>query len=239
MPATATMIPARDVASLMNWWREAGVDTVVDEVPTPWLARNSAPVPVPHADVKPVAEALPGTREAFARWWMESADIPGGGPANRRVAPMGGADSGIMVLIDLPEPGDVEAGKLIAGEVGALFDNMLSAIKFDRSQILMSALAPSRIPSGRIAREDEKRLGEIALHHIGLVAPKRLWIVGEAASRAILGMELQSARGRKHILNHSGGTVEAVASLHPRLLVNNAQRKKLAWADMQLLIEGL
>ena len=239
MPTTATMITARDAASLIGWWRDAGVDTLVDEVPTPWLARSSAPVPPTAASEVPAAAALPHTREAFTRWWMESADIPGGGPPNRRVAPMGGTDSGIMVLIDLPEPGDVEAGKLIAGEVGALFDNMLSAIKLDRSQILMTALAPSRIPSGRIARDDEKRLGEIALHHIGLVSPKRLWIVGEAASRAILGMELQSARGRKHILNHNGGNVEAVASLHPRLLVNNAQRKKLAWADMQLLIEGL
>lgn len=239
MPATATMIPARDVASLIGWWQDAGVDTLIDEVPTPWLVRSSAPAPVLDVQPKPADEALPDTRESFATWWMQSTDIPGGGPANRRVPPMGGAESGIMVLIDLPEPGDVEAGILIAGEVGALFDNMLTAIKLSRSQIWMSALAPSRIPSGRVAREDEKRLGEIALHHIGLVSPKRLWIVGEAASRAILGMELQSARGRKHILNHIGGIVEAVASLHPRLLVNNAQRKKLAWADMQLLIEGL
>ncbi len=248
MPEAATMIPARDVASLLAWWADAGVDALVDEVPVPWLERGKAAkaAPVPPVEAAAIA-ALPDTLAGFGPWWMTTDAIPDAGPASRRLAPSGDGSSGIMALIDLPERDDVAEGRLISGDAGQMFDRMLlaasketsEATMISRETICLAALAPGPVPTGRIAREHEKRLGEIAAHHIALVKPKRLWIMGEAASRAILGMELAEARGRKHFFNHSGGTVEAVASLHPRLLVRSATLKRRVWEEMQMLIEGL
>jgi uracil-DNA glycosylase len=248
MPDAATMFTARDAASLMAWWQDAGVDTLVDEVPVPWLERGK---PVKAASVAKLdaapAATLPDTLEAYLDWWMTTNAIPDAGPSARRMAPAGDGSCGIMALIDLPDREDIAEGRLISGEAGQMFDRMLvaasketsEATTISRDTIRLAALAPGPVPSGRIARDHEKQLGEIAAHHIALVRPKRLWIMGEAASRAILGMELAEARGRKHNFNYSGGTVESVASLHPRLLVKSATLKRRVWEEMQMLIEGL
>jgi uracil-DNA glycosylase len=248
MPHAATMIPARDIASLLAWWQDAGVDALVDEVPVPWLERGKAvkAAAAPLVEAAPV-ESLPDTLSGFIDWWMTTDAIPDAGPASRRLAPAGDASCGIMALIDLPERDDVTEGRLISGEAGQMFDRMLlaagketsDATTISRETICLAALAPGPVPTGRIARDHEKQLGEIAAHHIALIKPKRLWIMGEAASRAILRMELAEARGRKHFFNYNGGTVESVASLHPRLLVKSATLKRRVWEEMQMLIEGL
>lgn len=243
MAATATLIPAQNVANIMRWWADAGVDTLIDEAPVPWLARGK---PVARAAESAVVaktaapqEALPDSLDGFVSWFMTATSIPDAGPPARRVPPSGAPGSDIMVIIDMPEAGDAEAGRLIAGEVGALFDKMLSAIQRSRTDIWLATLSPGRTPSGKLNPQSEARLAEIARHHIALVAPKRLWVMGEAASRAILGMEMRAARGSLHNFNHDGGTVSSVASYHPRFLLQNPARKGQAWADMQMLIEGL
>ncbi len=244
----ATIFTAREAASLLAWWQDAGVDTLVDDLPVPWLDRGKPEkaAPVTKADAAP-SLTLPDTLEAYVNWWVTTDAIPDAGPSARRIAPAGDASSGIMALIDLPDREDLAEGRLISGEAGQMFDRMLvaasketsEAITISRETIRLAALSPGPVPTGRIAREHEKQLGEIAAHHIALIRPKRLWIMGEAASRAILGMELAQARGRKHIFNYDGGTVESVASLHPRLLVKSATLKRRVWEEMQMLIEGL
>lgn len=243
MAAIATLIPAQNVANVMHWWADAGVDTLIDEAPVPWLERGR---PAPRLPENTVAqktaapqERLPDNLDGFVGWLMSATTIPDAGPPARRVPPSGAAGAEIMVIIDMPEAGDAEAGNLIAGEVGALFDKMLGAIKRSRADIWLATLSPGRSPTGRLNPQSEARLAEIARHHIALVAPKRLWVMGETASRAILGMEMRAARDSLHNFNHEGGTVAVVASYHPRFLLQNPARKGQAWADMQMLIEGL
>jgi DNA polymerase len=149
------------------------------------------------------------------------------------VLPAGDPQSDLMILIDAPD-----AGELMGGELGALFDKMLAAIGRDRGSIWLAPFATVR-PVGRVPQRDFKRLADIARHHIGLVAPKRLLIMGDAPSRALLGTEVVSARGQTHSLNLDGVTVEAVATHHPRLLNDRQTAKAQAWKDLQLLMKGL
>ena len=62
--------------------------------------------------------------------------------------------------------------------------------------------------------------------------------MGSAVSRAILGMDLQQARGTLHEINHENGSIEVVVSFSPRFLLQSPRRKADAWADMQMLIKG-
>ena len=114
------------------------------------------------------------------------------------------------------------------------------------SCFLTSAKRPT---AGRIQREVEDRLAEIAKHHIGLVAPQRLLLLGNAASRAILGMELLAARGQLHAFNHKtaqagagdmagSDTTGVVASFHPRFLIEKPAAKAEAWKDLQMLMRA-
>lgn len=238
MADIATVIPAPAAASLMAWWNEMGVDTLIDENPVPWLDRARAKTPLASEPAPPAEIRMPSTLPAFSRWLADSPDIPDAGPPGRRIAVSGNPQAPLMVMIDMPELGDADAGHLLSGDAGELFDRMLAALKLDRQEVYVAALCPGRVPTGLVPAASEPRLAEIGRRHIALAAPKQLWLMGSAVSRAILGMELAQARGTLHKINHENGTVESVASFPPRFLLQSPRRKADAWADMQMLIKG-
>lgn len=143
-----------------------------------------------------------------------------------------------MVMIDMPALGDVEAGCLLATETGEMFDRMLASIGYDRSSSYIATLCPGRVPTGRLQIGNLPRLGEIARHHIALARPEQVWLMGDAVSRAILGMEMPEARGRLHRIKDVDETIQAVVSFSPLFLLRSPRRKADAWADMQMLRRG-
>jgi DNA polymerase len=225
-------------ASTLDWWRDAGVDTIVEDAPFPWLdapapAAPSAPTAAPAPTAQTAPAALPETLAAFAGWRVGEGlpDSDWGGAA---IAATGPADAELMILVDCPERGDREA--LMEGPVGRLFDNMLAAIGRSRADVLLASVCARRPAIGRVPRDVEAHLGEIARHHVALAGPKRLLVMGDAATRAILATNVAEARGRFHALNHRNGTMtQVVATHHPRMLVERPAGKAEAWRDLLLL----
>lgn len=247
-------------ASLIRWWRDAGVDTLVEDEPRDWLAAK-APLPAsgervvercetgrgaesspPMRSSRPLSparspegerEALPSTLSALLDWMRDGADVPEARWGRRRVVATGNPRADLMILIDAPDDGE-----LISGETGVLFDKMLAAIGRDRSSIWLAPFATVR-PVGRVSQDAIRRLTAVARHHIALVAPKRLLIMGDTPSRALLASEVVPARGRVHAVELDGVTVETVATFHPRFLRERQTAKAQAWKDLQLVMEGL
>lgn len=229
--------------SLIGWWRDAGIDTLVDEQPLPWLERGRAAKQVAAspsaAPPQRAAAPLPITLDGLAAWLMSDTDIPEAGPASRRMASSGTAGSPLMIMIDMPEAEDHATGRLLSGQCDALFNNMLAAIGLDRSHVYVAALCPGRPLTGRLPETAIPRLAQIARHHIALSLPKRLWLMGSTVSRAILGMDDVAPRESLHDFNYATVTVPAVASFAPRFLLEHPAQKANAWADMQMLIKGM
>lgn len=227
--------------SALDWWEEAGVDTFVDDQPRDWLAAAPPPAaaiaeprtprggPAPSAVAVP--SALPGGLEAFRRFLLLDASVFG--PPNTRIDAAGDPASGTMLILDMPEQGDRAAGSLLSGEVGQLFDKMLAAMSLSRAAVYLAPLSPARPASGRISSPALEVLGALMLHHIALAAPKRLLLLGDAPSRALLGCNAVEARGRAHQIAGAQGPVPAIASFHPRLLLQTPAAKKAAWDDLQ------
>jgi len=232
------------VASTLDWWQEAGVDVLVEDAPRDWLAEPMAAPALPIAALAAAAApvhvpaALPDTLADFIAWRLGDA-VPEVEWRGVSIAASGPADAAVMVLVDCPDKDDGTAGMLMTGQTGALFDRMLAAIGLSRDVIHLAAVCAKRPVAGRMPREVEARLAEISSHHIGLVAPKRLLLLGNAASRAILGAEMPGTRGSLRTFNHKRGETGVVASFHPRFLIEKPAAKAEAWKDLQLLMGGL
>jgi uracil-DNA glycosylase len=227
----------RLAASALEWWHDAGVDARVDDAPRNWLAPPFAAPAAPIAVAPQPRDALPETLESFLVY-RSGADAPEAGWPGMRVAASGPENAALMILVDCPEKDDREC--LMDGAVGRLFDRMLAAIGHSRETVHLAAVAHARPLAGRLPRDTQERLAALARHHIALVGPKRVIVMGDAASRAICAVDVRDARGRLQPLNHrSGQMIDVVSTYHPRLLIERPALKAEAWRDLQLAIGGM
>ena len=229
------------VASTLEWWRDAGVDCEIDDVPRDWLARALAPDALPSTVREARADTampatLPTTLATFAEWRL-GAEPEAGWPGHA-LGTQGDPASGLMILVDMPDREDETARALLSGGAGRLFDRMLAAIGRDRQSVYLAALAVKRPPASRLTDEAGQKMEVLIRHHLSLAAPKRVLALGNAASRALTGLDVANARGSLHIFNHDGGTSDVVASFHPRFLLERPAAKADAWKDLRMLIGG-
>lgn len=247
--------PQQDaIASLIGWWELAGVDAAVAETPRDWLAvetvrtppmspvestAKAAPAPVaPTPSIAPPAMTLPDTLDALAAWLHDPANLSALGP--RRCPPSGPAGAALMLMADQPDSEDLEAGQLFAGPVGPLLDAMLKAIGHGRDTVYLASLAPGRPAAGRIDPALATSLAPIARRHVALAQSGMILLLGEASVRTLLGLGLAEARGQVHEIDlGEGRSAKAVASFHPRFLIQQPTRKADAWADLKLMMAAL
>ncbi|MEY2926447.1 MAG: hypothetical protein RL367_924 [Pseudomonadota bacterium] len=225
------------VRSTIDWWALAGVDQLIDEEPVAWIKRGK-PAPFLSQPVKPPPVLVPKTIEGLVAFLNSDASLPQAGPPARRIAASGDPASDLMVVIDMPEIKDREAGHLISGEAGVLFEKMLTALNLTRATCYIAAICPGRPSGGVLPDSAMPRLAELARDHIAMTGATRLWLMGQTVSRAILGADFAKARGSLQNFNHSGRNKVAIVSFSPRMLLQSPERKKLAWKDMQMLLVG-
>ncbi|MGZ8998588.1 MAG: uracil-DNA glycosylase family protein, partial [Allosphingosinicella sp.] len=80
---------------------------------------------------------------------------------------------------------------------------------------------------------------EIAKHHISLIAPRTILLLGDSCSRALLGAGLSQSRSKWHEIETNAGPIRALVTLKPEQLNLQPNLKTLAWADLQMLKEGM
>ena len=238
-----------EAESLLGWWRDAGVDCAVQEEPRDWL--KPAPLPADIAEPGPgaprlrsgrpeqVEEPLPDQLPLFHDWLKASDTLPYAAPHAPRVCPSGDPSSGLMIMTAMPSVEDCAAGTMLSGEAGRLFDRMLAAIGRSRDTSYIAGLSCLRPTGGRLDAAGAGRCADIARHHLGLVAPKAVLLLGDACSKALLGLGAAQARGKVHRIATPAGEVAAIVTLPPDYLLGQPAAKALAWADLQLLQETL
>jgi uracil-DNA glycosylase len=239
-PATA--------ASALQWWADAGVDVMVDEEPRDWLRPKAKaativapPVSKTGAQVTPAPgreEPLPGQLDLFHAYLRDNSDLPYASPSAPRVCPSGDPASGLMFVTDMPEAEDCSTGTLISGQAGRLFDRMLAAIGRDRNAIYLASLSCLRSPDGRFTAAASTHCANLARHHVGLASPNCVLLFGDACSKALLGLPVAKARGRWHRISTHAGDIPTLVTFAPSHLLEQPSAKRLAWADLQMLVEG-
>ncbi len=224
-----------EARSALRWWLDAGVDVVIQEEARDWLKPTPqrerappAPTPIPNV-VEPKSETL----AELQQWLATSAQLPLASATARRILPHGPEQAAVMLLSDAPALEDFAAGQPIGGEAWALAKRMLAAIGIAAEEAYSASLSCFHTPGARMTPKDRDACAEIARQHIALVKPRRLLLLGEGPSQALLGKPLLQARGQIHKIEG----VRAVTTFHPRHLIKRPLDKSLAWRDLLLLIE--
>jgi DNA polymerase len=174
-------------------------------------------------------EVLPDTLDAFVTWRMGDA-APEAGWMTPRVPPQGPADAEWVIFTDMPEPDDADT--LLTGPAGRLFERMLAAIGLSRDSVYLASLATARPITGRIPSDQQARLVELARHHLGLLKPRKLLILGQATSCVMDETNNAAGFNRSHEVNHFGGTTQVLATYHPRWLLDHAAAKQIVWKHL-------
>lgn len=237
------------IESYLGWWDAAGYDLPVSDQRRDWLAGSPPPVsrqavtpetarpaiaaasrsaPVASPSVQP--SSLPATLDAFDRWWAEGADVPGGFPGARRIALSGPGDARLMLMTDCPDAEDMAAGQLFSGKAGVLLEGMLAAIGLVRKEVRIGALLASRPPGGMIDPDMAGRLAQVARHHVSLVRPRIVVMVGQNAMRT-LGIDHVTIDQLQ--FNHGGANMAVRGIHHPRLLIERPLLKRQAWEALK------
>lgn len=211
-----------DVAAAFDWWRDAGVDCGFTDEPVNWLA---PPAEEPRPELKPAAKpadasgsrrregaaptpkidsaALPQDLATFTAWWLAEPLLDDGRLAGR-VAPRGASGAAIMVIVPEPEREDQE--RLLSGPQGRLLDAMLSAMGIAPEQAYVASALPRHTPMADWSAAAARGLGETLLHHVRLVAPRRLIVFGSNAL-PLLGNDLPNSGQILLRVNHQGESI--------------------------------
>ncbi len=218
-------------ASALRWWMEMGVDLATQETPRNWFERPSSTGSA-SLDAPPVPAERPESLESFRQWLIGDPAAPLASPRSRAIAPHGEAEAEVMLLSEPPTREELADGRPIGGDAAALMERMLAAIGMS-GQAYSANLACFHSPGARLTPKQLEDCAAAARQHIALAKPKRLLLLGDMPSRALLGKPLLQARGHVHRVEG----VRTVATFHPRQLLKRTSDKALAWKDLLLLTE--
>jgi uracil-DNA glycosylase len=223
----------RELAGLLEWWVEAGVDVAVAEEPRNWLNPAAKPAVADGPSVANVAEPSHETLAELRDWLASSVQVPLASTTAKRILPHGPEQAELMLLSDSPALEDFASGQPIGGEAWTLATRMVAAIGISPEAIYSASLSCFHAPGTRMSEADRAACAEIARKHVALAKPKRLLLLGDGPCRALLDEPL--ARARAHVHKIEG--VRTIATFHPRWLLQRPGDKAKAWADLLLLME--
>lgn len=238
-PPPAPSALTSEIAAALDWWREAGVDAVFADTPKAWLADpepeqapaakpapvENAPAAIPQATIGGPRSGWPRDLAGFAGWWLGEPTLDSGGLAPR-IAPRGAPEAELMVLVAMPEEGDRET--LLAGRQGALLDGFLAAAGVDADAVYRAAALARHTALPDWAELGRQGLGAVLRHHIALVRPRRLLVLGQSIL-PLCGHDPTQGAQNLRSFNHEGGRVPALAEAGLDRLLGNPQLRARLW----------
>lgn len=254
--------------SLLAFWADAGVDSVLLDAPVDRIeagkvappapaARRVPPGPLPPAPVRQRPDVAAALAEARMRA-AEAADLDAlataisgfegcplrfEGAARQSVFYRGVADAPVMIVGEGPGAEEDLQGQPFVGRAGKLLDRMLAAAGL-ADRIFITNTVFWRPPGNRTPTPTEQMVcSPFVERAVALVRPKLLLLVGGASAKSMLKTEegILSLRGRWFEWRSADGDIEipALPTLHPAFLLRQPAAKKRAWTDLLTLTERL
>jgi DNA polymerase len=150
----------------------------------------------------------------------------------------------LMFILLAPESVDEEAGLICSGEADALFTKMLAAIDIDINDVYITSLIKCQPPHNHtISPREIMCCSEHLKQQVELVKPARIIVLGETTIQCLLQKpqpidhvrtDINSASADTSSMNPLG-SIPLFVSYSPHELLQKAELKRSAWADLQQL----
>ncbi len=148
----------------------------------------------------------------------------------------GNANSPIMLIGEAPGEDEDRSGIPYQGEVGSLLKKMLIAINIKIENIYTSYSINFRTPQDRKPTSQEiRRYSTFLKHHISIINPKILVLLGSTAMEAITGEnnKISNERGKWKEIILKNKTYPFIITYSPSYLIRFPEYKKYSWEDLK------
>ena len=143
-----------------------------------------------------------------------------------------------MILTHAPDATARTQGAPFDTDGMRLLGRMMQTVGLSLSDCYVASLSVVSPAGSTIDPATLEALAVRMRHHIGLVAPAAVLLLGDQANRALNPTGGLDVTGNLPFVNHSGGIVPAVAIAHPRLMLGQPMAKAGAWQVLRELVKG-
>jgi uracil-DNA glycosylase family 4 len=233
---------------LLEWYVEAGVDCFMHETPQNRTLK-SEPIAVTKPTIK--HNKLPNLSTSTRKLaddcnsiaelksvvnQFNDLDIKRG--ATNTVFADGNPKSDIMLIGEAPGANEDIQGIPFCGQSGKLLDNILAAIKIDRTKCYITNTIFWRPPANRRPTTEEiNTCRPFVEKHVALVNPKIIILVGSTAVESLLDLKTPMNMLRSQTFQYTNAYLEkpidTFVIFHPSYLLRQPSQKKTMWLDIQ------
>ena len=243
MDSTANPDFRREIASALDWWREAGVDLDLRDAPASLLTPPTpGPAPAPAENPAKTAarprsvtaepepqrldlSAMPTRLADFREWWLAEPGLDGG-RVHARVPPRGPAGADLMIIVGDPEAEDGDA--LLSGSQGKLLASFLDAAGIESMQVYFASVLPRHLPHADWAAVARDGFGNLLARHIAMVRPKRI-LAFDGNNLPLTGNDWPNSPDSLRQFNHDGMSIPLLAARGLAALLERARWKAGLW----------
>lgn len=169
-----------------------------------------------------LGDSPPQDLASFHDWWLTAPQIDTTG-LYPRIAPRGASGAALMVLV--PQPEEHDRAGLLEGPQGRLLANMLAAMGLEAEAVYLASVLPSHTPLADLAALAAGGLDTVLAHHLALVAPRRLLVLGTGLAPMLSAQSDQPLRE----INHNGGKLPVMVSETLDALMEMPRLKARFW----------
>ena len=254
-----------DLAALLRWHLDSGVDETIGETPLDRYVAAAAPkaqvqAPLPVANIErapliaasliPTASSTHLAQECKTLAELKTAVENYDGCAlkayaTRTVFADGNINARVMVIGEAPGEDEDRQGLPFVGVSGKLLDRMLGSVGLDRAtNTYITNIVFWRPPGNRKPTAEEIVLCmPFVQRQIELLDPALLLLVGGPSASTILAnaLGITKLRGKWFEYESPGLSrpVPTMATFHPAYLLRSPQQKRLAWRDLLVFKQKL
>ena len=151
----------------------------------------------------------------------------------------GNPDAELVFIGGAPDAADEASGRPFTGAAGELLTKMIEAgMKRPRSSVFITGLVKCRAPGDRQPQADEVAACMPFLRaQIAAVAPRVVVLLGAAALKGFRPDLASISQSRGQWIEEAG--IAMLPTFHPAYLLRHPEAKRLAWADLQSVMERL